>query len=134
VTRGATTIAGTVTAGATSVSGQQGGADAQVCTDAANLKSSLQALGTLTSSSTVGQAQQALAGVQQSFNALKQSAQQAHANAVNDIQNAYNNLSAEVNSISGGTLGQNASQVQGFVAVVLLADSNLAKPAGCSGF
>ncbi len=135
VTSKATSVSGTVTAGATAAGGAQGGADNQVCVAATSLKTALQSMAALNSSSTVAQAQQARDSVQTAVNALRTAGQQAYAAAVSDVQTAYNNLNAIVNSLPPNqTLGQTAAQLQGYVNTTQLADYDLAKPANCPGF
>jgi hypothetical protein len=156
VTRRATVISGTVTAGGTvvsgtaravgtaisgtpaaivtSVTGQQGGSNTELCSAATDLKSSLESLDALTSSSTVGEVQQAYASAQQAFQSLLQAAQQLYADAAGNLQASFDNLRAEVKSLTGSTVGQNSGVLQGYVTITILANSNLANLSACPGF
>jgi hypothetical protein len=108
------------------------GAEAQVCNDLAALDTALAQLRSLSASSTVNDAQSALASVKDAVDDIRSSARESAEAQVNDLEDAYEDLETAVRNVSSDqSLSQAATSLQADVANVAVAEANLKRSSNC---
>jgi predicted Zn-dependent protease len=113
--------------------GSGGGAESAVCSDVSQVQSSADDLKKLNSSSTVGDAQNAVNNMKTSLDQLEESGQSAVQGEVNTLKSAFSDLQSAIQNFpSNQTLGAAAAAIQATASSVQQAVDKVGDNANCS--